>query len=69
MTPPPPTQPKELLYGQAETSYVLRMIRHRLPDSAALLEPAVQAFTGAILADGVDWTLAWETLISARCPR
>ncbi|ROW08119.1 hypothetical protein VPNG_06936 [Cytospora leucostoma] len=47
--------PKELLYGQAGTLYMLRMIRHWVPDSAALLEPAVQAITGAILADGADW--------------
>ncbi|ROW00812.1 hypothetical protein VMCG_06455 [Cytospora schulzeri] len=48
--------PDELLYGRAGTLYMLRMIRHWVPDSAALLEPAVQSITGSIMTDGPDWT-------------
>lgn len=48
--------PDEILFGLSGTLYMLRMIRHWVPDSAALLEPAVQSITGSITAHGPDWT-------------
>lgn len=48
--------PDEMLHGRAGTLYMMHMIRHWVPDSAALLEPAMQSITGSIMADGPDWT-------------
>lgn len=48
--------PDEILFGRAGTLYMLRMIRHWVPGSDALLEPAVRSITGSIMAHGPIWT-------------
>src|SRR5690606_18163292 len=46
--------PSELLYGRAGALYLLRMIRHFVPNSAALLERAVVLITRRIIDVGDD---------------
>ncbi|KAJ9155491.1 LanC-like protein 2 [Pleurostoma richardsiae] len=48
--------PDEMLYGRAGTLYLLRMIRHWVPDSASLVEPAVASVSEKIMSEGTDWT-------------
>ncbi|KAJ0119350.1 hypothetical protein J7T55_013589 [Diaporthe amygdali] len=47
--------PDELLQGRAGTLYLLRMIRHWVPDSAVLLDRSIDAVTTTILAGGPEW--------------
>lgn len=49
--------PDELLQGRAGTLYMLRMMRHWVPDSAVhlLLDRSVESVATAILADGPEW--------------
>ncbi|KKY31070.1 putativelike protein 1 [Diaporthe ampelina] len=47
--------PDELLQGRAGTLYMLRMMRHWVPDSAVLLDRSIDSVTAAILAHGPEW--------------
>ncbi|KAB5558516.1 hypothetical protein GE09DRAFT_1119623 [Coniochaeta sp. 2T2.1] len=47
--------PDELLYGRAGTLYLLRMVRHWVPDSAELIDDAVAQVSQKIVTDGPDW--------------
>ncbi|KAL1874826.1 hypothetical protein Daus18300_003367 [Diaporthe australafricana] len=47
--------PDELLQGRAGTLYMLRMMRHWVPDSAVLLDRSIDSVTTTILADGPEW--------------
>lgn len=47
--------PDELLQGRAGTLYMLRMMRHWVPDSAVLLDRSVESVANAILAAGPEW--------------
>lgn len=47
--------PDELLYGRAGTLYLLRMIRHWVPNSAPLVERSISMVTNKILERGPDW--------------
>lgn len=47
--------PNEVLQGRSGTLYLLRMVRHWVPESALLVDEAVQSVTKAILAHGQDW--------------
>lgn len=47
--------PDELLQGRAGTLYMLRMMRHWVPDSAVLLDRSVESVATAVLAAGPDW--------------
>ncbi|KAK3940241.1 hypothetical protein QBC46DRAFT_314214 [Diplogelasinospora grovesii] len=47
--------PNEMLYGRAGTLYLLRMIRHWLPDSSSLIEPAIVELSNQILRQGPNW--------------
>lgn len=47
--------PDELLQGRSGTLYLLRMIRHWVPDAASMVEQSIQTVIKAILADGQDW--------------
>jgi hypothetical protein len=45
----------ELTNGKAGILYMLRMLRHWVPDSAPLLEEPAALITESILAEGPDW--------------
>jgi hypothetical protein len=47
--------PDELLYGRAGTIYMLRLIRHWVPDSRSKVESAIDALSKKILSNGPDW--------------
>lgn len=47
--------PDELLQGRAGTLYLLRMMRHWVPDSAVLLDRSSESVATAILAAGPEW--------------
>lgn len=47
--------PDELLQGRAGTLYMLRMVRHWVPESAPVIESAVRSITDSILEHGPDW--------------
>lgn len=47
--------PDELLQGRAGTLYMLRMMRHWVPDSAVLLDRSIDSVTTTILAGGPEW--------------
>ena len=48
--------PNEVLYGRAGMLYLLRMVRHWVPDSAPLVERPMAMLTGKIMGDGPNWT-------------
>lgn len=45
----------ELLFGRAGTLYLLRMVRHWVPDSSSLLADAVAQVSQNIMESGPDW--------------
>lgn len=47
--------PGELLQGRAGTLYMLRMMRHWVPDSAVLLDRSIESLATTILAGGPEW--------------
>lgn len=47
--------PDEVLQGRSGTLYLLRMIRHWVPNGDVLVEETVQSVTKAMLAHGQDW--------------
>lgn len=57
--------PDELLHGRAGTLYLLRMIRHWVPDSAPLVEGSIRAVSEAVLADGPEWRFHDKHLLGA----
>ena len=48
--------PDELLYGRAGTLYLLRMVRHWVPGSNDLVDPAIAEISNTILNRGSNWT-------------
>lgn len=49
---PGPTCADELLHGRAGTLYLLRTMRHCVPDTAVLLDRSIQSLPTTILAAG-----------------
>jgi hypothetical protein len=47
--------PDELLYGRAGTLYMLRMMRHWVPDSPPLVQPHIDMITRKIVSRGPAW--------------
>lgn len=47
--------PDELLYGRAGTLYLLRMVRHRVPGSSDLVDPAIAEISNTIMNRGPLW--------------
>lgn len=47
--------PDELLQGRAGTLYMLRMMRHWVPDTAVLLDRSIESLATTILAAGPEW--------------
>lgn len=47
--------PRELLFGWAGTMYLLRMVRHWIPDSAAIIDDVIFKVTRKIKEGGWDW--------------
>lgn len=47
--------PDELLQGRAGTLYMLRMMRHWVPDSAVLMDRSIESLATTILAAGPEW--------------
>jgi hypothetical protein len=47
--------PNELLYGRAGTLYLLRLVRHWVPDSSPLVDDAVAQVTQRVRRDGPHW--------------
>ncbi len=47
--------PDENLYGRAGTLYLLRMVRHWVPGSNSLLDPAIAEISNTILNRGPRW--------------
>ncbi|KAK1777560.1 hypothetical protein QBC45DRAFT_186116 [Copromyces sp. CBS 386.78] len=48
--------PDEILYGRAGTLYLLRLVRHWVPESNKLVDPAIAELTNTILNRGPNWT-------------
>ncbi|KAL0472920.1 hypothetical protein QR685DRAFT_156467 [Neurospora intermedia] len=48
--------PDEILYGRAGTLYLLRLVRHWVPGSNKLVDPAIAEITNTILNRGPNWT-------------
>jgi hypothetical protein len=48
--------PEEMLHGRAGTLYLLRMIRHWVPNSAPLVERSIVMVTNKIMEKGPNWT-------------
>ncbi|KAL2020041.1 hypothetical protein VTK56DRAFT_8944 [Thermocarpiscus australiensis] len=47
--------PDETLYGRAGTLYLLRMVRHWVPGSNELLDPAVAEISNTVMNNGPHW--------------
>lgn len=47
--------PDEVIQGRSGTLYLLRMVRHWVPESAPLIDETVQSVNKAILARGQHW--------------
>jgi hypothetical protein len=47
--------PDELLYGRAGTLYLLRMVRHWVPGSNHLVDPAIAEISNTIMNRGPHW--------------
>ncbi len=47
--------PDEILYGRAGTLYLLRMVRHFVPGSNDLVDPAIAEFSNTIMNRGPRW--------------
>ncbi|KAK4238060.1 hypothetical protein C8A03DRAFT_33961 [Achaetomium macrosporum] len=47
--------PDEMLYGRAGTLYLLRMVRHAVPGSNELVDPAIAEISNTILNRGPRW--------------
>jgi lantibiotic modifying enzyme len=52
---PDASWPDELLQGRAGTMYMLRMMRHWVPDSAVVLDRSIASLATTILAAGPEW--------------
>jgi len=47
--------PDENLYGRAGTLYLLRLVRHWVPDSNGLVNPAIDEISNIIIKNGPHW--------------
>jgi lantibiotic modifying enzyme len=47
--------PDEMLYGRAGTLYLLRMVRHWVPGSNSLVDPAIAEISNTIMNRGPRW--------------
>ncbi|KAM7188576.1 hypothetical protein V8F33_010541 [Rhypophila sp. PSN 637] len=47
--------PDETLYGRAGTLYLLRLVRHWVPESNQLVDPAIDEISNTIIKNGPDW--------------
>ncbi|KAK3323068.1 hypothetical protein B0H66DRAFT_219260 [Apodospora peruviana] len=47
--------PDEMLYGRAGTLYLLRLVRHWVSDSNALVDPAIAEISNTIINNGPHW--------------
>ena len=47
--------PDENLYGRAGTLYLLRLVRHWVPGSSSLVDPAIAEISNTILNNGPRW--------------
>ncbi|KAK1756435.1 hypothetical protein QBC47DRAFT_186200 [Echria macrotheca] len=47
--------PDENLYGRAGSLYLLRLVRHWVPDCAALVQPAITEISNTIMRNGPAW--------------
>ncbi|OIW33541.1 hypothetical protein CONLIGDRAFT_182004 [Coniochaeta ligniaria NRRL 30616] len=57
--------PDELLFGRAGTLYLLRMVRHWVPDSSPLVDDAIAQVSQQIMERGPDWTWRGKRYLGA----